>query len=170
MQCAASLPPELVELLRHHVVVYGTGPDGRLFRTYRGGIYHPSTLWRVLQAARPLAFASAQVTSPLPPVPMTSGMQGSPGGSILGCQGRRWPSGLAIAWRSFTGSMRTAWTGTTRAGTSGWRRPLVRLKALVTKAQEVGSGQGRCCWRHSAYIPGTPTADDIWRRMAAHDL
>lgn len=59
------IPPELVELLRQHAAVYGIAPDGRLFRTYRGRIYHPSTLWRVLQAAWPLAFDSAQVTSPL---------------------------------------------------------------------------------------------------------
>jgi hypothetical protein len=38
------IPPELVRLLREHVESYGTGPDGRLFWTYRGGIYQPSTV------------------------------------------------------------------------------------------------------------------------------
>ena len=38
------IPPELVRLLREHVESHGTGPDGRLFWTYRGGIYQPSTL------------------------------------------------------------------------------------------------------------------------------
>jgi integrase len=38
------IPPELVRLLQEHVESYGTAPDGRLFWTYRGGIYQPSTL------------------------------------------------------------------------------------------------------------------------------
>ena len=59
------IPPVLVQLLRVHVESYGTGPDGRLFWTYRGGIYQPSTLWQVLQKARVKAFTPAQVASPL---------------------------------------------------------------------------------------------------------
>ena len=59
------VPPELVTLLRKHIAAHGAGPDGLLFRTYRGGIYQPSTLWQVLQKARPLAFTAAQVSSPL---------------------------------------------------------------------------------------------------------
>jgi integrase len=42
-----------------------TAPDGRLFRTYRSGIYQPSTLWQVLRKARPAAFTPAQFNSPL---------------------------------------------------------------------------------------------------------
>jgi len=59
------IPPELVTLLRKHIDQYGTAPDGRLFRTYRGGIYQPSTRWQVLRKARPAAFTPAQVNSPL---------------------------------------------------------------------------------------------------------
>ncbi len=59
------IPPALVQLLREHVDQYGTGPDGRLFWTYRKGIYQPSTLWQVLQKARVAAFTPAQVASPL---------------------------------------------------------------------------------------------------------
>ena len=59
------VPPALVRLLREHVDSYGIGPDGRLFWTYRGGIYQPSTLWRVLQKARAVAFPPAVVASPL---------------------------------------------------------------------------------------------------------
>jgi integrase len=44
---------------------HGTAPDGRLFRTYRGGIYLPSTLWHVLQKARRQLFTRAQLASPL---------------------------------------------------------------------------------------------------------
>jgi hypothetical protein len=59
------IPPVLVQLLREHVGQYGTGPDGRLFWTYRNGIYQPSTLWQVLQKARVAALTPAQVASPL---------------------------------------------------------------------------------------------------------
>jgi integrase len=59
------IPPELVDLLRSHLDEHGAGPDGRLFRTYRGGIYQPSTLWRVLDRARGKALTEAQVASPL---------------------------------------------------------------------------------------------------------
>ena len=52
------IPPELVRLLREHIESYGTAPDGRLFWTYRGGIYQPSTLWQVLQAFRGLRLHS----------------------------------------------------------------------------------------------------------------
>ena len=59
------IPPALVELLCEHVGQYGTGPDGRLFWTYRNGIYQPSTLWQVLQKARAAALTPAQVASPV---------------------------------------------------------------------------------------------------------
>jgi integrase len=59
------VPPVLVELLRQHIQEFGAAPDGRLFRTYRGATYLPSTLWQVLQKARKQAFTSAQVASPL---------------------------------------------------------------------------------------------------------
>ncbi len=59
------IPPVLVTMIREHVQEHGTAPDGRLFRTYRGGIYQPSTLWRVLQEARPHVFTPAQLASPL---------------------------------------------------------------------------------------------------------
>jgi integrase len=57
------IPPVLVTMIREHVQEYGTAPDGRLFRTYRGGIYLPSTLWTVLQTARKRAFTQAQLAS-----------------------------------------------------------------------------------------------------------
>ncbi|SEF92328.1 Phage integrase family protein [Thermomonospora echinospora] len=59
------IPPELVELLREHIDTYGAGLDGRLFRTYRGGVYQPSTLWRVLNLARQKALTPKQVKTPL---------------------------------------------------------------------------------------------------------
>jgi integrase len=59
------IPPVLVQLIRDHTEEFGTGPDGRLFRTYRGGIYLPSTLWQVLAKARVRAFTDAQAASPL---------------------------------------------------------------------------------------------------------
>jgi integrase len=59
------IPPAQVRLLKDHVEKFGVAEDGRLFRSYRGGVVHPSTLWRVLQAARVKAFTPAQVASPL---------------------------------------------------------------------------------------------------------
>jgi integrase len=59
------VPPELIALLHEHIAAYGVRSDGLLFRSYRGRIYLPSTLWQVLQKARPLAFTDAQVASPL---------------------------------------------------------------------------------------------------------
>jgi hypothetical protein len=52
-------------MICNHVGEFGTAPDGRLFRTYRGGLYVPSTLWQVLHKARPHAFTEPQVASPL---------------------------------------------------------------------------------------------------------
>jgi integrase len=59
------IPPVLVQMIREHVEQFGIAPDGRLFRTYRGSIYLPSTLWQVLQKARARAFTEAQAASPL---------------------------------------------------------------------------------------------------------
>jgi hypothetical protein len=59
------IPPVLVRMIIEHVQTYGTARDGRLFQTYRGGIYQPSTLWRVLQEARPRVLTPAQLKSPL---------------------------------------------------------------------------------------------------------
>jgi len=59
------IPPALVSMIREHVQQHGTADDGRLFRTYRGGIYQPSTLWRVLQRARAEVLTHAQIGSPL---------------------------------------------------------------------------------------------------------
>jgi integrase len=58
------IPPVLVAMLCDQVQAHGTAPDGRLFRTYRGGVYLPSTLWNVLQKARVQAFTPAQEASP----------------------------------------------------------------------------------------------------------
>jgi hypothetical protein len=49
-----------------------SGRPRRLFWTYRGGIYQPSTLWQVLQKARVAAFGPALVASPLARKPYDS--------------------------------------------------------------------------------------------------
>jgi hypothetical protein len=46
------IPPELVALLRWHVTAYGYAPDGRLFRTARGGIVQESGYGEVWRRAR----------------------------------------------------------------------------------------------------------------------
>ncbi|HUY52743.1 MAG TPA: tyrosine-type recombinase/integrase, partial [Streptosporangiaceae bacterium] len=59
------IPPELVTLLRAHLSRYGTGPDGRLFRTARDGAIQQSAYGAIWQAARTAAFTTAQQASPL---------------------------------------------------------------------------------------------------------
>ncbi|HUY50166.1 MAG TPA: tyrosine-type recombinase/integrase, partial [Streptosporangiaceae bacterium] len=59
------IPPGLVALLRAHLQRYGTGPDGRLFRTARDGAIQQSAYGETWQAARTAAFTTAQQSSPL---------------------------------------------------------------------------------------------------------
>ncbi|ADD40686.1 tyrosine-type recombinase/integrase [Stackebrandtia nassauensis] len=53
------IPPRLVELLRHHIDTYGTGPEGRVFRTVRGGPYTVKEAGRVWGKARPFGLSPA---------------------------------------------------------------------------------------------------------------
>jgi integrase len=59
------IPPELVALLREHIERYGTGPDGRLFRSENGNPIQPSTWWRVWQKVRVLSLTPQQRATPL---------------------------------------------------------------------------------------------------------
>jgi hypothetical protein len=59
------IPPELVMLLRAHISRFGTGPDGRLFRSEQGNIIQPSTWWRVWQKVRARALTEQQRATPL---------------------------------------------------------------------------------------------------------
>ncbi|MER7207870.1 hypothetical protein ABT340_12450 [Streptosporangium sp. NPDC000239] len=59
------IPPTLVEILREHIAEYGTGQDGRLFRSERGGVVASTAYTEVWQKARKLALTPAQVASPL---------------------------------------------------------------------------------------------------------
>jgi hypothetical protein len=47
------IPPELVTLLRAHIEQFGTGSDGRLFRSENGNPIQPSTWWQVWRKVRP---------------------------------------------------------------------------------------------------------------------
>jgi integrase len=58
-------PPVLVALLREYDAVYGTGPDGRLFRGTRGGPLSGSLYGRTWQSARTLAFGPELAASGL---------------------------------------------------------------------------------------------------------
>lgn len=57
--------PPLWELLQAHIELFGTAPDGRLFRGARGGPVPDTVCCRVWQEARRLAFTPAEVASPL---------------------------------------------------------------------------------------------------------
>ena len=59
------IPPILVTMLRAHIARYGTSPEGRLFRTARGGPLNDTGWGEVWQRARPLALTPAQQASPL---------------------------------------------------------------------------------------------------------
>jgi len=59
------IPPVLVQLLRNHLKRYGTAPDGRIFRTARGGLIQDSAYSAVWAGARAAALTPAQHTSPL---------------------------------------------------------------------------------------------------------
>lgn len=59
------IPPVLVGILRDHLDRYGTGPDGRLFRSPGGGVVSSSTYYRVWENARHYALTPSQAASPL---------------------------------------------------------------------------------------------------------
>jgi integrase len=59
------IPPALVKILRQHIKEFGVGPDGRIFRSERGGVIASTAYTEVWQEARTLAFTPAQVASPL---------------------------------------------------------------------------------------------------------
>jgi integrase len=59
------IPPVLASLLRAHIARYGVAPDGRLFRTARGGLIQDSAYTKVWQQARAAALTEAQQASPL---------------------------------------------------------------------------------------------------------
>ncbi|MFG2071262.1 Phage integrase family protein [Nonomuraea maritima] len=59
------IPPELVKILRQHVLEHGIAQDGRLFRTSSGKPFPGSTVSKVWREARTYAFTPDQVASPL---------------------------------------------------------------------------------------------------------
>jgi integrase len=54
------IPPELVAMLRWHVTAYGVAPDGRIFRTMRGGLIQDTGYGEVWAEARSRALTPAQ--------------------------------------------------------------------------------------------------------------
>ncbi|WTG46773.1 hypothetical protein OHA20_20680 [Streptomyces sp. NBC_01579] len=57
------IPPDLVALLRWHIVAYGVTPDGRLFRTQRGGLVQDTGYGEVWAEARLRALTPTQRSS-----------------------------------------------------------------------------------------------------------
>lgn len=57
---AVPIPPDLVALLRWHIVAYGVAPDGRLFRAQRGGLIQDTGYGEVWAEARLRALTPAQ--------------------------------------------------------------------------------------------------------------
>jgi integrase len=59
------IPPELVALLRWHLMAYGTAPDGRVFQTMRGGLIQDTGYGEVWAEARTRALTPAEFDSVL---------------------------------------------------------------------------------------------------------
>jgi integrase len=59
------VPPELVAILRDHVTRFGTGKDGRLFRSESGRPLPRSTISRAWKLARALSLSADQLATPL---------------------------------------------------------------------------------------------------------
>ncbi|MER8159549.1 tyrosine-type recombinase/integrase [Streptomyces sp. NPDC094472] len=59
------IPPGFVTTLREHLETYGAAPDGRLFRTARGGLVQESGYGEVWARARKAALGPEQQASPL---------------------------------------------------------------------------------------------------------
>ena len=59
------IPPVLVSILRDHRAEFGPGPEGRLFRSERGGVVASTAYGDVWAEARTLALTPEQVASPL---------------------------------------------------------------------------------------------------------
>ncbi len=59
------IPPELVSLRRDHIERFGTGEDGRLFRSESGNPIQPSTWWQIRRKVRRLALTPDQLATPL---------------------------------------------------------------------------------------------------------
>lgn len=59
------IPPELVALLRWHLMAYGTAPDGRVFQTMRGGLIQDTGYGEVWAEARTRALTAAEFDSVL---------------------------------------------------------------------------------------------------------
>src|SRR5690349_15407 len=93
------IPPEPVALLRAHLEQFGTGPDGRLFRSENGNPIQQSAWWQVWQKVRKLALTPDQLATPLLRRPTTSAIRASPGGSTPACRRPRSRHGRATASR-----------------------------------------------------------------------
>jgi integrase len=59
------IPPELVRHLTQHLAMYGTAPDGRIFRGARGGYVSDSVYERTWKLARKRALSPQEAASPL---------------------------------------------------------------------------------------------------------
>lgn len=59
------IPPHFVAMLREHIKRHGTAPDGRLFRTSRGGVIQDTGYGEVWERAREAVLTPEEEQSPL---------------------------------------------------------------------------------------------------------
>ncbi|MEV6832833.1 hypothetical protein [Amycolatopsis sp. NPDC051102] len=64
-QRIVSFPPDLTRLLHRHILLFGYGPDGRLFQAEQGGEIPMITYTRAWRAARRMVLTEEQQKSPL---------------------------------------------------------------------------------------------------------
>lgn len=122
------IPPHFVRLLRQHIATHGVAPDGRLFRTNRGGLLHETGYGEVWARARKDVLTEQEAVSLLARRPYDLRHDGvsfwlSSGVDPMECARRAGPfcSGCARrCWRSrrsvpTIGSMRRCVSGTNRS-------------------------------------------------------
>ena len=76
------IPPHFVCLLRQHIATYGVAPDGRLFRTNRGGLLQETGYGEVWARARKEVLPSRNTRRFSPAARMTYVTRESPSGSV----------------------------------------------------------------------------------------
>lgn len=116
------IPPEMVRILREHIAMYGSGANGRLFRTALGGDFTRSAYSRAWSKAREYALTPDVVGSPVAGRPYDLRHAGVTMWLNSGMPRPRAPGEQVTGSTCCYGSMPAASTAPSRQRTSGWRR------------------------------------------------
>jgi integrase len=108
------IPPELVTLLRDHIVRYDIAPGARMFRTANGDPIQDSTYTKVWRTARAAAFTPEQAATPLARRPYDLRHAAISLWLNSGVPATEVARRAGTASRSCSRSTPTAWTATSR--------------------------------------------------------